>query len=54
LEAPVSHIPLAMNIHINDFSDVHPHEVIKNINLMNHYVGARNIPDANLSLKFSL
>ena len=45
LEAPQYPIPLAMNIHINDFSDVHPHD-IKNINLMNHYVGMKYIPDA--------
>jgi copper chaperone NosL len=45
LEAPQYPIPLAMNIHINDFSDVHPHD-IKNINLMNHYVGMQYIPDA--------
>lgn len=45
LEAPQYPTPLAMNIHINDFSDVHPHD-IKNINLMNHYVGMKYIPDA--------
>jgi len=45
LEAPQYPTPLAMNIHINDFSDVNPHD-IKNINLMNHYVGMQYIPDA--------
>tara|TARA_R110002050_G_scaffold57866_5_gene130190 strand:+ start:20157 stop:20747 length:591 start_codon:yes stop_codon:yes gene_type:complete len=45
LEAPQYPIPLGMNIHINDFSDAHPHD-IKNINLMNHYVGMKYIPDA--------
>ena len=45
LEAPQYPTPLAMNIHINDFSDVHPHD-IKNINLMNHYVGMKYIPKA--------
>jgi hypothetical protein len=45
LEAPQYPTPLAMNIHINDFSDVHPHD-IKNINLMNHYVGMQYIPEA--------
>lgn len=45
LEAPQYPIPLAMYIHINDFSDVHPHD-IKNINLMNHYVGMKYIPEA--------
>ena len=45
LEAPQYPTPLGMNIHINDFSDMHPHD-IKNINLMNHYVGMKYIPDA--------
>jgi len=45
LEAPQYPIPLGMNIHINDFSDMHPYD-IKNINLMNHYVGMKYIPDA--------
>jgi len=45
LEAPQYPIPLAMNIHINDFSDVNPYD-IKNINLMNHYVGMKYIPEA--------
>ncbi len=34
-----------MYIHINDFSDANPHD-IKNINLMNHYVGMKYIPEA--------
>lgn len=45
LEAPQYPTPLGMNIHINDFSDANPHD-IKNINLMNHYVGMKYIPDA--------
>lgn len=45
LEAPQYPTPLGMNIHINDFSDAHPHDV-KNINLMNHYVGMKYIPEA--------
>ena len=45
LEAPQYPIPLGMDIHINDFSDMHPHD-IKNINLMNHYVGMKYIPEA--------
>ena len=45
LEAPQYPTPLGMYIHINDFSDAHPHD-IKNINLMNHYVGMKYIPDA--------
>ncbi|WP_372757260.1 hypothetical protein [Mariniflexile sp.] len=45
LEAPQYPTPLGMYIHINDFSDDNPHD-IKNINLMNHYVGMKYIPDA--------
>lgn len=45
LEAPQYPIPLGMNIHINDFADANPYD-IKNINLMNHYVGMKYIPDA--------
>ena len=44
-EAPQYPIPLGMDIYINDFADAHPHD-IKNINLMNHYVGMKYIPDA--------
>ncbi len=45
LEAPQYPTPLGINIHINDFSDVNPHD-IKNINLLNHYIGMKYIPDA--------
>jgi copper chaperone NosL len=44
LEAPQYPIPLGMDIYINDFADEHPHD-IKNINLMNHYVGMKYIPE---------
>ncbi len=44
LEAPQYPIPLGMDIHINKFADTHPHD-IKNINLMNHYVGMQFIPE---------
>jgi len=44
LEAPQYPIPLGMEIHINKFADTHPHD-IKNINLMNHYVGMKYIPE---------
>ncbi|MEE9438345.1 MAG: hypothetical protein V3V14_05050 [Saprospiraceae bacterium] len=43
LEAPQYPIPLGMDIHINKIVDMNPHDV-KNINLMNHYVGMKNIP----------
>ncbi len=43
LEAPQYPIPLGMDIHINKFSDTHEFD-IKNINLMNHYVGMQYIP----------
>lgn len=45
LEAPQYPVPLGMNIHINDFADANPHD-IKNINIMNHYVGMKYIPEA--------
>ena len=45
LEAPQYPSPLGMYIHINDFSDANPHD-IKNINIMNHYVGMKYIPEA--------
>lgn len=45
LEAPQYPIPLGMNIHINKFTDVHEFD-IKNINLMNHYVGMKYIPES--------
>jgi hypothetical protein len=44
LEAPQYPTPLGMDIYINDFADEHPHD-IKNINLMNHYVGMKYIPE---------
>ena len=51
LEAPQYPIPLGMNIHINDFADANPYD-IKNINLMNHYVGMKYIPMPFLNLKY--
>ena len=50
LEAPQYPIPLGMNIHINKFSDVHDFD-IKNINLMNHYVGMKYIPESSPEFK---
>jgi len=44
LDAPQYPIPLGMDIHITKLADTHPHD-IKNINLMNHYVGMKYIPD---------
>ncbi len=43
LEAPQYPIPLGMEIYINKFADTHEFD-IKNINLMNHYVGMKDIP----------
>ena len=43
LEAPQYPIPLGLDIHINKFVDERPHD-IKNINLLNHYVGMKEIP----------
>lgn len=45
LEAPQYPTPLGMHIYINDFADKNPHD-IKNINLMNHYVGMQYIPES--------
>ena len=44
LEAPQYPIPLGMDIHIHKFADTHEFD-IKNINLMNHYVGMQYIPE---------
>ena len=44
LEAPQYPIPLGMDIHINKFADMNEFD-IKNINLMNHYVGMQYIPE---------
>jgi copper chaperone NosL len=44
LEAPQYPIPLGMEIYINKFKDTHEFD-IKNINLMNHYVGMKFIPE---------
>ncbi len=43
LEAPQYPTPLGMDIHINKFTDTNEFD-IKNINLMNHYVGMKYIP----------
>ncbi len=44
LEAPQYPEPIGMDIHINRFEDMNPND-IKNINIMNHYVGMKDIPD---------
>ncbi len=44
LEAPQYPTPLGMDIHVNKFADTHEFD-IKNINLMNHYVGMQYIPE---------
>ena len=43
LEAPQYPTPLGMDIYINKFEDTNEFD-IKNINLMNHYVGMQYIP----------
>lgn len=43
LEAPQYPTPLGMDIWINKITDENPNDV-KNINLMNHYVGMKDIP----------
>ena len=44
LEAPQYPTPLGMDIYITRLADTNPND-IKNINLMNHYVGMKYIPD---------
>lgn len=44
LEAPQYPTPLGMDIYITKLADTNPND-IKNINLMNHYVGMKYIPD---------
>lgn len=45
LEAPQYPIPLSMDIFIDHFQDYREND-IKNINLMNHYVGMKFIPES--------
>ena len=45
LEAPQYPIPLGMDIHIDKFVGANDEFDIKNINLMNHYVGMKYIPE---------
>ena len=45
LEAPQYPIPLGMDIHIDKFYGANDEHDIKNINLMNHYVGMQYIPE---------
>ena len=51
LEAPQYPIPLGMDIHINKFTDTNEFD-IKNINLLNHYVGMKEIPHTIPEFKF--
>lgn len=44
LEAPQYPEPIGMDIHINRFADANPND-IQNINIMNHYVGMKEIPE---------
>ena len=44
LEAPQYPTAIGMDIHVNKMSDMNPHD-IKNINLMNHYIGMEEIPE---------
>jgi copper chaperone NosL len=44
LEAPQYPEAIGMNIHINKIVDMNPGD-IKNINIMNHYVGMKEIPE---------
>jgi hypothetical protein len=44
LEAPQYPDPIGMDIHIDEITDMNPND-IKNINIMNHYVGMKDIPE---------
>lgn len=44
LEAPQYPDPIGMDIHVNRFADANPND-IQNINIMNHYVGMKDIPE---------
>ncbi|MFY0653237.1 MAG: hypothetical protein JXQ96_14440 [Cyclobacteriaceae bacterium] len=44
LQAPQYPEPIGMDIFINKFEDANPND-IKNINIMNHYVGMADIPE---------
>ncbi len=44
LEAPQYPDPIGMDIYINKFEGANPND-IKNINIMNHYVGMKDIPE---------
>ena len=44
LEAPQYPEPIGMDIYITKIADMNPHD-IKNINLMKHYVGMKDIPE---------
>ncbi len=44
LEAPQYPDAIGMDIYIDRFEDAHPND-IKNINIMNHYVGMEDIPE---------
>ncbi|OEK02326.1 hypothetical protein BFP97_12705 [Roseivirga sp. 4D4] len=44
LEAPQYPDAIGMDIYINKFADAQPND-IKNINIMNHYVGMKDIPE---------
>jgi len=44
LEAPQYPVPLGMDIHVTKITSENPHD-LKNINIMNHYIGMREIPE---------
>ena len=44
LKAPQYPEPLGMDIYIDKFADANPND-IKNINIMNHYIGMEDIPE---------
>jgi hypothetical protein len=44
LEAPQYPEPIGMNLWVYQITDAHPHD-IKNINLLNHYIGMKEVPE---------
>ena len=51
LEAPQYPDPLGLNIHINTLSDGNNPNDVKNIDLLNHYIGMKHLPTDMLEFK---
>ncbi len=51
LEAPQYPEPLGLNIHINKLSDGNNPNDVKNIDLLNHYIGMKHLPNDMMEFK---